>query len=69
MNNTIEKLISLLPSKIEEGLNKLKELPIESEEFTRCLGNTFQCIDLDNKLSYKPEPKSNKEDKDNVTNN
>lgn len=67
MNNTIEKLIELLPSKIEEGLNKLKELPIESEEFTRCLGNTFQCIDLNNKLSYKPE--SNKEDKDNVTNN
>lgn len=67
MNNTIEKLIELLPSKIEEGLNKLKELPIESEEFTRCLGNTFQCIDLDNKLSYKPN--SNKEDKDNVTNN
>lgn len=67
MNNTIEKLIELLPNKIEEGLNKLKELPIESEEFTRCLGNTFQCIDLNNKLSYKPE--SNKEDKDNVTNN
>lgn len=67
MSNRIEKLIELLPTKIEEGLNKLKELPMESEEFSRCLANTFQCMDLDNKLSYTPE--TNKEDKDDGTNN
>jgi hypothetical protein len=67
MTDRIEKLIKLLPTKIEEGLKKLEELPIESEDFTRCLANTFQCMDLDNKLSYKPE--TNKEDRDDVANN
>ena len=54
MENTITRLIEILPNKIEEGLNKLAELNIESPEFGECLKNTLTCNDLYNKLTYVP---------------
>ena len=54
MENTITRLIEILPKKIEEGLNKLTELNIESPEFDECLKNTLRCNDLYNKITYVP---------------
>jgi hypothetical protein len=54
MQDTITRLIEILPNKIEEGLNKLKELNIESTEFGECLKNTLTCNDLYNKITYVP---------------
>lgn len=55
MKNIIEELITILPTKIDEGLEKLKTLPIESEDFTKCLGNVLACNDLYRKIVYTPE--------------
>lgn len=65
--NTIEKLIPILESKIEEGLDELKKCDIKSEEFTICFNNTLAAQDLYNRIMYKPAaPK--KEDLETKTN-
>lgn len=56
--NTIEKLIPILESKVEEGLEELPKLSVKTEEFTICLNNTLSAQDLLTRLVYKPaQPK------------
>lgn len=59
--STIEKLIPILESKIEEGLEELPKLSVKTEEFTVCLNNTLTAQELLSRLTYKPEPKQTKE--------
>ena len=58
---TIEKLIPILESKIEEGLEELPKLSVTTEEFTVCLNNTLTAQELLSRLTYRPEPKQTKE--------
>ena len=55
--NTVEKLIPILQSKVEEGLEELPKLSVKTEEFTICLNNTLSAQDLLTRLVYKPVPK------------
>ena len=55
--NTINKLIPILESKIEEGLEELPKLSVQTEDFTICLNNTLTAHDLLNRIMYKPAPK------------
>lgn len=55
--STIEKLIPILESKVEEGLEELPKLSVKTEEFTICLNNTLSAQDLLTRLVYKPAPK------------
>ena len=55
--NTIDKLIPILESKIEEGLEELPKLSVKTEDFTICLNNTLTAHDLLNRIMYKPTPK------------
>ena len=55
--STIEKLIPILESKVEEGLEELPKLSVKTEEFTICLNNTLSAQDLLTRLVYKPTPK------------
>jgi hypothetical protein len=54
MKDTVTRLIEILPNKIEEGLNKLMELDIDSPNFGECLRNTLTCNDIYNKIIYTP---------------
>lgn len=58
---TIDKLIPILESKIEEGLEELPKLSVKTEEFTICLNNTLTAQDLLTRIMYKPT-QPNKED-------
>ena len=55
--STVEKLIPILQSKVEEGLEELPKLSVKTEEFTICLNNTLTAQDLLTRLVYKPAPK------------
>lgn len=55
--STIEKLVPILQSKVEEGLEELPKLSVKTEEFTICLNNTLTAQDLLARLIYKPAPK------------
>lgn len=61
----VEKLIPILESKVEEGLEELPKLSMKTEEFTICFNNTLTAIDLLHKLTYKPatQPEPIKENK------
>lgn len=50
----VEKLIPILESKIEEGLEELPKLSVKTEEYTICLRNTLEATDLLHRLTYKP---------------
>jgi hypothetical protein len=63
---TIDKLIPILESKIQEGLEELPKLSVKTEDFTICLNNTLTAQDLLNRIMYKPAPK--KEDLETITN-
>jgi hypothetical protein len=52
--STIEKLVPILQSKVEEGLEELPKLSVKTEEFTICLNNTLTAQDLLNKLMFRP---------------
>lgn len=54
---TIDKLIPILESKIQEGLEELPKLSVKTEDFTICLNNTLTAQDLLNRIQYKPMPK------------
>lgn len=54
---TIDKLIPILESKIQEGLEELPKLSVKTEDFTICLNNTLTAHDLLNRIQYKPAPK------------
>ena len=54
---TIDKLIPILESKIQEGLEELPKLSVKTEDFTICLNNTLTAHDLLNRIQYKPMPK------------
>lgn len=54
---TIDKLIPILESKIQEGLEELPKLSVKTEDFTICLNNTLTAQDLLNRIMYKPAPK------------
>jgi hypothetical protein len=54
---TIDKLIPILESKIQEGLEELPKLSVKTEDFTICLNNTLTAHDLLNRIMYKPAPK------------
>lgn len=58
----VEKLIPVLESKITEGLEELPKLSVKTEEYTICLRNTLEAINLLHKLTYKPttQPKETK---------
>lgn len=58
---TIEKLIPILESKIEEGLEELPKLSVKTEEFSICLNNTLTAQDLLNRINFKPAPKAEPE--------
>ena len=55
--STIDKLIPILESKVQEGLEELPKLSVKTEEFTICLNNTLTAHDLLNRIQYKPAPK------------
>ena len=57
MENKVEKLITILNNKVEEGLEELPKMSVKTEDFTICLNNTLSAIDLVNRLQYKPQPK------------
>ncbi len=59
--STIEKLIPILESKVEEGLEELPKLSIKTEEFSLCLNNTLTAQDLLNRINFKPAPKAEPE--------
>ena len=64
---TIDKLIPILESKVQEGLEELPKLSVKTEDFTICLNNTLAAHDLLNRIMYKPTaPK--KEDLETKTN-
>lgn len=56
--STIEKLIPILESKVEEGLEELPKLSVKTEEFSVCLNNTLTAQDLLNRINFKPAPKA-----------
>lgn len=55
--STVEKLIPILESKVQEGLEELPKLSVKTEDFTICLNNTLSAQDLLTRLVYKPAPK------------
>lgn len=52
----IEKLTDTLDSKVEEGLTKLKETPIESLEYDTILKNIINSTTLANKIRMDNSP-------------
>lgn len=65
--STVDKLIPILQTKVEEGLEELPKLSVKTEEFTICLNNTLTAQDLLTRLLYKPA-QVNKEDLKTKTN-
>ena len=63
----LDKLVPILESKVQEGLEELPKLSVKTEEFTICLNNTLTAQDLLNKIMYRPEPPK-KEDLETKTN-
>lgn len=54
---TVEKLITIIKAKLEEGLKELPNLAVTTQEFTICFNNTLALQNVLSKLTFQQDPK------------